>query len=107
VTAREKYLLKKYGLSLAAYDQLFRRGHGACWICLRPPKPGRHLHVDHDHRTGRLRGLLDYRCNRFLMPWMDMVWLSNACEYVREGTILYIPKKKKKRRTIRRIKSGS
>ena len=39
---------------------------GGCWICGRLPK-NRRLATDHDHKTGRVRGLLCYPCNRFLV----------------------------------------
>jgi hypothetical protein len=39
---------------------------GVCAICGRPPKT-RKLHVDHDHKTGKVRGLLCYTCNRFIL----------------------------------------
>lgn len=65
---REKRLLKLYQIDNRRYIAMLRRQRGKCALCLRPPKPGRKLHVDHDHGpTKRVRGLLDYFCNhRFL-----------------------------------------
>jgi hypothetical protein len=65
--AREKYLLKRYGLSLKGYATLFKKQKGVCGICQNPPKPGRNLHVDHNHKTGKVRGLLCFKCNRRLL----------------------------------------
>lgn len=68
MTAKEKtrnsYLLRTYGISLADYDTLFILQQGGCKICHKPPKPNKNLHVDHDHKTGEVRGLLCYYCNR-------------------------------------------
>jgi hypothetical protein len=36
-----------------------------CAVCKRDPEKG-HLHVDHDHVTGKVRGLLCGACNRTL-----------------------------------------
>ena len=59
------------GLTLEEYDQLLSSQGGVCAICKTPPKPGgRRLNVDHDHKTGKVRGLLCHRCNRAL-PWMS------------------------------------
>lgn len=57
--------LKKYGLTLEQYDALLEAQGGVCAVCLedRRDRMGRRLHVDHDHETGRVRGLLCMRCN--------------------------------------------
>jgi len=60
------HLRTKFGITPEEYDaQLVAQG-GVCAICGRPPKTKR-LNVDHDHRTGRLRGLLEYWCNKFVV----------------------------------------
>ena len=64
---RGKYLKKTYGLTLAQYAKMLKRQGGACAICKRPPKAGKNLHVDHDHKTNRVRGLLDFFCNHRLL----------------------------------------
>jgi hypothetical protein len=63
------------------YDRLFREQGGVCAICGSPPK-SRRLHLDHNHRTNRTRGLLCFRCNRALPTYLDSEWLRRACEYV-------------------------
>ena len=47
------------------YDRLIAEQDGGCAICHRPPAT-RRLHIDHDHKTGKVRGLLCFTCNRFL-----------------------------------------
>src|SRR5437867_13162633 len=70
------------GLSLAEYDALLAAQGGGCAICDRPPKT-RRLDVDHDHRTGKVRGLLCHRCNRGLPSWVTADWLLRASGYLR------------------------
>jgi len=55
-----------------------------CEICGRPPKPGgRALHRDHDHRTGRKRGLLCFTCNRFILgKYATAEKLRSAADYL-------------------------
>ena len=69
------------GLPLAEYDALLAAQGGGCAICGNAPKT-RRLHVDHDHKTGKVRGLLCHRCNRALPNWVDVVWLYAAREYL-------------------------
>ena len=54
--------IRKYGLTTEQYDELLVAQGGVCAVCAEPPARGR-LHVDHDHGTGRIRGLLCRRCN--------------------------------------------
>lgn len=63
---RDAYLKRKFGISLAEYDAILAEQGGVCAVCSRPPTCGISLHVDHDHDTGRIRGLLCFRCNNAL-----------------------------------------
>jgi hypothetical protein len=58
---RESHLQKCYGITVVEYETRRRRQRGLCLICRR--YFGRKLVVDHDHRTGRVRGLLCIGCN--------------------------------------------
>jgi Recombination endonuclease VII len=53
---------KKARLSHEEYYDLLWRQQGQCKICGRRAGP-RRLAIDHDHKTGRIRGLLCVRCN--------------------------------------------
>ncbi len=59
---RRDHLKRKFGLTLEDYDALLAAQHGGCAICGDPPAKTA-LHVDHDHETGVVRGLLCFRCN--------------------------------------------
>jgi hypothetical protein len=43
---------------------MFAQQGGVCAICGEPRPEERTLHVDHDHETGLIRGLLCFRCNQ-------------------------------------------
>jgi hypothetical protein len=63
---RECRYQKKYGISRAQYDTLLAKQDGKCALCRCPPKLGKKLVVDHNHKTGMVRGLLCDGCNRAL-----------------------------------------
>lgn len=54
---RNRSLWAKYGITLADYNEMKKQQAGKCLLC---PDDGRirKLCVDHDHETGRIRGLL-------------------------------------------------
>lgn len=70
-----------YGLTEADYRRLEHRQGGACAICGDQPEL---LFVDHDHRTGAVRGLLCDPCNRAIGHLRDSPGVcTRAAEYLR------------------------
>lgn len=66
------YLKRTFGITVQDYAILFAKQHGVCALCGKPPCAGRfkRLHVDHDHKTGKVRGLLCRGCNG-LVGWYE------------------------------------
>lgn len=65
---RDTRLKELYGISLARYKEILAAQGGGCAICGAKQKPGAPaLSVDHDHKTGALRGILCPRCNERLL----------------------------------------
>lgn len=62
---RERHLISSFGINLDNYQKLLDSQNGVCAICGAYPKK-RSLHVDHCHNSGRVRGLLCFRCNAIL-----------------------------------------
>lgn len=60
--ARASSLRLKYGITQEQYDEMVRRQNGLCAICEHAPIQ-KVLVVDHDHKTGVIRGLLCDACN--------------------------------------------
>ena len=86
---REKQLAymreKAYGVTPQEYAEMLLAQHGICAICGHPEKV-KALSVDHDHLTGRVRGLLCSRCNRALGGFRDDPGiLQAALAYLVEG----------------------
>ena len=66
-----------------SYEELLGEQAGACAICGLAETTGRRLAIDHDHKTGRIRGLLCSNCNRGIGHLKDDTrLLSKAIEYL-------------------------
>jgi Recombination endonuclease VII len=77
--ARKYHLWLRYGLTLDDVDRLLTSQAGVCAICgARDPQ-----HVDHDHDSGRVRGLLCFNCNGGLGQFKDNASnLRRAADYL-------------------------
>jgi len=65
---RDKYLQKKYGITLEIYDQKLAEQNDCCALCGKHKSSfKRSLHVDHNHKTKKVRGLVCYYCNNKLI----------------------------------------
>jgi len=85
--AREGRLKSVYGLARGDYAALLYQQDGGCAICGCPPRGESHvsktLHVDHDHDTGLVRGLLCNACNHAIGHLRDDAALCRrAAEYL-------------------------
>jgi hypothetical protein len=60
VAQRKRHLSNRYDLTVDEYDKMIDDQNGKCLICGNAYK----LYVDHDHSTGKVRGLLCDGCNR-------------------------------------------
>ncbi len=79
---REYHLKKQFGLTQAEYEQRLEAQGGGCAVCGHPPGKTS-LHVDHDHDTGAIRGLLCMRCNNALGLFREQPrLLENGMRYV-------------------------
>lgn len=71
-----------YGVTPEAVAELLKIQVGVCAICQRPPVHSP-LVIDHDHKTGRVRGLLCRACNLGLGAFSDTPeWLVKAAKYL-------------------------
>lgn len=81
-TKRKPTRRAQLGVTLEDYYRMLAAQGGGCAICQRPPSERRRLDVDHDHRSGKVRGLLCHRCNRALASWITDEWLRAAIVYI-------------------------
>lgn len=89
---RDIQLKRYYGLSLIEFRKLSQIQNNACAICLKPAHLlTKLLCVDHDHTTGKIRGLLCTQCNQALGLFKDNPsYLNNAMNYLtgRKGCVI-------------------
>lgn len=79
-----KDLMNRYGITIQQRNEMFNKQDGLCAICGKPPKTIlTQFHIDHDHMTGRIRGLLCVKCNMGLGLFKDNLrLLEKAKEYL-------------------------
>lgn len=62
--------LRKHGMTVEMYNAMLKKQKGVCAVCRTRRAWNRGgsdtLCVDHDHATGKVRGLLCGRCNKML-----------------------------------------
>lgn len=79
----DQYVQRTYGLAKGDYARLYLAQGGKCAICLKATGTGaKKLAVDHDHKTGEVRGLLNARCNHDLLGFFSREDLVRAIEYL-------------------------
>jgi len=61
------HLKRRYGIGADEFDELVVRQGGVCAICGQPDPE----HLDHDHETGAVRGVLCFNCNGGLGQFRD------------------------------------
>lgn len=91
----EKYLehmLKRFNLTLDQYKNMLSEQSNVCKICMKPeigidPRNNKikRLSIDHNHNTGKVRGLLCQKCNTMIGFFNeDINILKNAIKYLEE-----------------------
>jgi predicted nucleic acid-binding Zn ribbon protein len=63
--------LKKYGITPEQYDAMLDRQDHRCAVCRTDTPNGKGWHVDHDHASGKVRGILCGNCNNGIGNFHD------------------------------------
>jgi len=82
-----KARLKRFGLTVEDYQSMLAAQAGGCAICGGQCKTGRILAIDHDHVTGRVRGLLCGNCNKGIGQFEDTPSLLRLAAAYLERTV--------------------
>lgn len=80
--ARHEHMLTRYGITAERYRALVEKQKSRCAICKEKTDV---LHVDHCHKSKKVRGLLCGPCNRGLgLFYEDITRLESAVHYIKK-----------------------
>ena len=82
---RNKHLQRLFGITIEEYELILKNQNDVCAICGGVNKNNRTLAVDHNHITGKVRGLLCNRCNPavgFLLE--DILLAEKIISYIKK-----------------------
>lgn len=78
-STRSFWLKRRYGVDAVQVEWMILQQGGKCAICRKRPAK----HVDHDHESNRVRGILCFNCNRGLGYFKDdIIRMCQAADYV-------------------------
>lgn len=86
--ARLAQRIKKYGITVDEYMEMYMAQDGKCAICGAEVgnAEGDRLYVDHNHRTGKVRGILCSNCNLGIGKFFDNIeLLRKAIQYLEDA----------------------
>lgn len=81
---RKRQLKNRYGITIEEYDEMLSNQNGGCAICGKTTAYNngtKRLHIDHDHKTNLIRGLLCSQCNTTL-GHLEKIGIDNFISYL-------------------------
>ena len=92
---RGEHLSRCYGMTISDWDKLFTKQGGQCAACHKPEikfnnksRTIQRLCVDHNHKTGKVRGLLCNRCNRVIgLLEEDLILVKSLYDYFLQAEV--------------------
>lgn len=78
----------RYGITEAEYCAMLAAQDGKCLICgaTKPDDTRKYMYVDHNHRTGKIRGLLCGKCNTGIGVFHESIYrMERAIAYLRNN----------------------
>ena len=81
---RAAWLAHRYGLTPTDHAEMIAAQENRCAVCGDEPAEGKALHIDHNHESGAVRGLLCGHCNRAIGLFRDDAdVIEQAAAYLR------------------------
>lgn len=83
MTKRDKYLQKTYGITEERYNEMLKEQNNACALCLRHKSNFKYnLHVEHNHKSGKIRSLCCFYCNKIRIGRNDLASAEALYDYM-------------------------
>jgi Recombination endonuclease VII len=83
---KDSRLRRTYGITLEDYEHLLEQQNFQCYFCEVVHSDKKPLHVDHDHETNRIRGLLCLSHNQAIAKFGDSpAGVTNLLQYLIDG----------------------
>lgn len=94
---RERKYFTRYGITIADYDRMLENQNFQCKMChrtldevIKPTSSNARLCVDHNHTTGKVRGLLCTLCNSMIAHARESIKILEAgIQYLQEEEIAW------------------
>lgn len=84
LSLKDRYYLEHYGITYAEKIAIYKSQKQLCLFCHNPMFTIRQAVVDHDHETGKIRGLLHSSCNRDLGKLESGYLIKQANQYLKD-----------------------
>lgn len=80
---KNRNLMRRYKITTIEFDRMYQIQSGCCAICKsHSTEFEKGLHIDHSHKTGKVRGLLCGPCNMRLGTIENIEWREKAEKYL-------------------------
>ena len=85
ISVRDRRLKRIYGFNFETFSLMVEKQNHSCAICFSKLDIGKNTHVDHDHKTGKVRAILCQNCNTALGSFKDSIdILKSAVKYLKK-----------------------
>lgn len=78
---KERYLLDNFRLTTEMWNQMYEHQKGLCGVC-HQPLADKVVNIDHDHRSGLVRGLACFHCNKSIRENFTVEFVRQVLEYL-------------------------
>lgn len=92
IARRNSHLTRKFSITLDQYNELSTKQNDRCAICERHRSEfGKEFAVDHNNKTGEIRGLLCFYCNfKLVADQTDGQLFRRVADYVESGIGIFV-----------------